>query len=171
MKRNIKKEIQELKFQDLTVYTLSYLALFIAVVALATLIKVPGINTSYYNLGEVFIFTIAIVFGKKAGAISGALGSALIDLILAPIWAPFTLIIKGIEGWAIGSIAEKGKLSSKILAVVIGSHIMITGYALSVWCLYGWPSVLPEIIGNYGQAIVGLIIALPLTGKIDQILR
>lgn len=74
MKRDIKKEIRELNFKNLSVYTLSYLALFTAAVALATFIKVPGLNTSYYNLGEVFIFTIAIVFGKRLEQYQGLWG-------------------------------------------------------------------------------------------------
>ncbi|MFP4015978.1 MAG: ECF transporter S component [Halanaerobiales bacterium] len=168
---DIKKELHNLQINNLSVRSLSYLALFIAAVALATFIKVPGLNTSYYNLGEVFIFTIAIVFGRKAGAISGAIGAALMDLLLFPVWAPFTLIIKGLEGWVVGKIAEGGSLTSKIIAVVIGGHIMIVGYALTTWYLYDWPSVLPEIGGNYGQAAVGALIAIPLAGQINKILK
>lgn len=63
---------------------------------------------------------------------------------------------------------RKGELSRRVLAVVVGSHIMIAGYAVSVWCLYGWPAVLPEIAGNYGQALVGLLIALPLAGRLSK---
>src|SRR5690606_12590384 len=109
---NIKKELKELKFKNLSIRILSYLALFIAMIALATyFIKILGLNTSYYNLGEAFIFMIAIVFGPKAGLITGALGSSIVDLILAPIWAPFTLLIKGLEGWVVGKLSEEGTLS------------------------------------------------------------
>lgn len=169
---NIKRELQELKFSNLSIRVLSYLALFIAMIALATyFIKIPGLNTSYYNLGEAFIFLVGIVFGAKAGLITGALGSALVDLILAPIWAPFTLVIKGVEGWVVGKLAEEGSLARKVLAILVAGHIMIIGYALSVWLLYGWPAVLPEIVGNYGQVTVGAIIALPLARTMDKILK
>ena len=134
-------------------------------------IKIPGANTSYYNLGEAFIFMIAIVFGPKAGLIAGALGSSLVDLVLAPIWVPFTFVIKGVEGWVVGKLAEGKELSGRIIAVIIGGHIMILGYAIAVWILYGWPAVLPEILGNYGQAAVGAIIALPLARTIEKIIK
>lgn len=170
MNNEIKKELRGLSFDKMSVRILSYLALFIAVVALATyFIKIPGLNTSYYNLGELVIFIIAIVFGKKAGFIAGALGSALIDLIVAPIWAPITFVIKGFEGWMVGKLAEGETTAKKILAVVLGGHIMIIGYALSVWILYGWPAVIPEIIGNYGQLAVGAVIAIPLAKHVDKI--
>lgn len=167
--KNMKEQLAELKLSSLSARSIAYLALFIAAVALATFIKVPGLNTSYYNLGEVFIYTIALVFGRKAGAIAGAFGSALVDLILAPVWAPFTFIIKGVEGWAVGKLAKGDKLTSKIIALIVGGHIMIIGYAVAVGILYGWPAVLPEIGGNYGQAAVGAIIAIPLARQIDKV--
>ncbi len=167
--RNIKEDLKVLKLNSLSVHSIAYLALFIAAVSLGTFIKVPGLNTSYYNLGEVFIYTIALVFGKKAGAIAGAFGSALVDLLLFPVWAPFTFIIKGFEGWIVGKLAGN-KLSKKVLALVAGGHVMIIGYALVVWSLYGWPAVLPEIAGNYGQAAVGAIIAIPLARQIGKVI-
>ncbi len=168
--KNIKEELKELKLNNLSVRSIAYLALFIAAAALGTFIKVPGLNTSYYNLGEVFIYTIALVFGKKAGAIAGAFGSALVDLLLFPVWAPFTFLIKGCEGWIVGKLAEGDKLSRKIVALVVGGHVMIIGYALVVWGLYGWPAVLPEIAGNYGQAAVGAIIAIPLSRQMCKVI-
>lgn len=170
--KDIKRELREICFNNLSIRCLAYLALFTALVALATyFIKIPGANTSYYNLGEAFIFMIAIVFGPKAGLIAGALGSSLVDLVLAPIWVPFTFVIKGVEGWVVGKLAEGKELSGRIIAVIIGGHIMILGYAIAVWILYGWPAVLPEILGNYGQAAVGAIIALPIARTIEKIIK
>ncbi|MBM6838847.1 ECF transporter S component, partial [Clostridium saudiense] len=74
---------------------------FIALVYIATTINIQLGPTSggLFHLGNVMSFTIAMVFGKKAGAISGGIGMALYD-ILSPyaIWAPFTLIIRVIMG-------------------------------------------------------------------------
>lgn len=170
--KGIKKELQELCFSNLTIRCLAYLALFTAMVALATyFIKIPGANTSYYNLGEAFIFMIAIVFGPRAGLVAGALGSSLVDLVLAPIWVPFTFVIKGVEGWVVGKLAAGKGFYGRLIAVIVGGHIMILGYAIAVWILYGWPAVLPEIVGNYGQAVVGAIIAIPLARTIKKILK
>ncbi|MFW5981650.1 MAG: ECF transporter S component [Halanaerobiaceae bacterium] len=167
---NIKENLRELKIKKITVSELAYIAMFIALVALTTFIRVPGLNTSYYNLGEFMIFTVALVFGAKAGLLAGALGSALVDLIVAPVWAPFTLIIKGFEGWLVGYVAEEGKIAKNVLALILGGHIMIVGYALTTWFLYDWPSVLPEIGGNYGQAGFGAILALPIARQINRYL-
>ncbi|MFW6035380.1 MAG: ECF transporter S component [Halothermotrichaceae bacterium] len=169
-RRDIRKELQDVSFNNLNARQLSFLALFIALAAVATYIRVPGFNASYYNLGEVIVFTVALIFGRKSGLIAGAIGSSLVDLLVAPVWVPFTFVIKGLEGWVVGSLAEDDKPLKNILAVVVGGHIMIIGYAVAVWILYGWPSVLPEIGGNYFQALIGAVIAWPLSYQIRKIL-
>ena len=53
--------------------------------------------------------TIALVFGWRIGGIAGGVGSALADALGGYfIWAPWTLIIKGIEGILVGTIAFWG---------------------------------------------------------------
>ena len=167
----IKKELQNFKFSNLNVRVLSYLALLMAFTAIATFIRIPGINTQYYNLGEVVIYTLAILFGKKLGAVVGGIGSALVDLIIAPIWAPFTLIIKGLEGWVVGSLAEAENFKRNLSAIFFGAHIMIIGYFLVVWLLYDWPAALTEIVGNYGQSLVGALIAIPISRQFSNFFR
>ena len=57
------------------------------------------------HLGTVMLFIASIVFGKKKGAISGAFGMGIFDLVSGfVVWAPFTFIIRGIMGYMIGSI-------------------------------------------------------------------
>ncbi|MFW6381641.1 MAG: ECF transporter S component, partial [Bacillota bacterium] len=94
--RNIREELQDFKLKELSARVLAYLALFIALVAVATYLHIPGPSSSYFNMGEVAIYIIALTFGARAGGIAGAAGSALVDILLGySIWAPFTFIIKG----------------------------------------------------------------------------
>ena len=169
---NIVESLKDFKLTDLNARLLSYLALFIAFVAVATYINIPGPGTSYFNLGEVAIYFIALTFSSKAGAIAGSIGASLMDVILGySIWAPFTFVIKGLEGWVVGKLAREGDLKRNILAIIVGGHIMIAGYALSVWILYSWPYVLPEIGIDYGQMAIGGIIALPLARQVNKYFR
>ncbi len=166
---NAKYLLQEFSFKKLNTRILSYLALFIAFTAVATYIHFPGPGTSYFNLGEVAIYIIALTFGRKAGGLAGAVGSALIDILLGySIWAPFTFIIKGLEGYLIGKLAEEGNWKRNVLAIIVGGHIMILGYALSVLYLYSWPAVLPEIGIDYGQMLIGGLIALPIARQLNK---
>lgn len=173
--KNIQEHLKNLKLQDLDTRSLSFLALFIAFTAVATYLHIPGPSSSYFNLGEVAIYTIALTFGAKAGGIAGGVGSALIDIILGySIWAPFTFIIKGVEGLIVGKIAsqnEKKKFDRKIFAIVLGGNFMILGYALAKAFLLSWAVVLPEIGIDFAQMLIGGVIAIPLSHHIDNYFR
>jgi len=168
-----KNELKNFKLKDMNIRILSYLSLFIAFVAVATYIYIPGPASSYFNLGEVAIYILALTFGAKSAGIAGALGASLVDVLLGySIWAPFTLIIKGLEGFVVGKIArqdrEKGSLQYNVLAIFIGGNIMVAGYALTKGLLISWAAVLPEIGIDYAQLIVGGAVALPIARQLNK---
>lgn len=174
-RQNIQEHLKKLKLTELDTRSLSFLALFIAFTAVATYLHIPGPSTSYFNLGEVAIYTIALTFGAKAGGIAGGLGSAMIDIILGySIWAPFTLIIKGLEGFLVGKIADqnsKQKVDRKIFAIIVGGNVMILGYALAKAFLLSWAVVLPEIGIDFAQMLIGGVLAIPLSHHLDNYFR
>ena len=89
----------------------------------------------YFNFGDVIVVTTALLFGSTIGGIAGGLGSALADIVLGyGLFAPFTLVIKGIEGFVVGYIAggkENVPITTKIIAWFIGGLIIIAGYWLA----------------------------------------
>ena len=90
---------------------LTLAALSIVLVTLATfVIRIPNPATQgYINLGDGLLFTLALVFGWRIGGLAGGVGSALADALGGYfIWAPWTLVIKGIEGILVGTIAFWG---------------------------------------------------------------
>ena len=94
-----------------SVRRLTLAALSIALVTLATMIvRIPNPATQgYINLGDALLFTLALVFGWRIGGLAGGVGSALADALGGYfIWAPWTLVIKGIEGILVGTIAFWG---------------------------------------------------------------
>ncbi len=168
---NIQDHLKKLDMQHLDTRSLSFLALFIAFTAVATYLHIPGPSTSYFNLGEVAIYTIALTFGGRAGAVAGGVGSALMDIILGySIWAPFTFVIKGLEGLVVGKIAggKKSGMDRKIFAIVVGGNIMIIGYALTKAFLLSWAVVLPEIGIDFAQMLIGGVLAIPLSHHLDN---
>jgi len=83
-------------------------AVFTAFVAAATMafaIYIPA-TKGYFNIGEVMIYIVAILMGPYIGAFAGGVGSAISDAILAPQYAPGTLVIKGVEGLIVGYLAN-----------------------------------------------------------------
>lgn len=104
-------------------------AVFIAltfVVTRYTVIPIPA-TKGFFNLGEVVIYIAALVFGPLVGVLAGGLGSSLADLVAAPQFAPFTLVIKGIEGYVVGRLAGSTPIA-RLRATVIGGAWMVAGY-------------------------------------------
>jgi len=88
----------------------SIITTFTALVAVSTMtfsVYVPA-TKGYFNLGEVMVYISAILFGARVGGIAGGLGSMIADILLGyPIFAPATLIIKGLEGTIVGFLSER----------------------------------------------------------------
>ena len=159
-----------------SVRRLTLAALSIALVTLATwIIRIPNPATQgYINLGDAMLMTIALVFGWRVGGLAGGVGSALADALGGYfIWAPWTLVIKGIEGILVGTIAcwgargaESGRHPRRIAAfaaLLAGGAWMVSGYYLAGSVLFGGIAALTEIPGNLVQAGVAIVVALPLS--------
>lgn len=159
--------------KKLSVREIAMYGLFIALVYIATrFINIPGPTSGgLFHLGNVMFFTIAMVFGKKAGAISGGFGMALFDLTSPyAIWAPFTLVIRFAMGYIIGvfsNMNNKNKTKSIMfngIGLILASVIMIIGYYIAEGILYhNWIAPVQSIWGNSMQCIVGSVISIPLS--------
>ncbi|QHZ57819.1 ECF transporter S component [Brevibacillus agri] len=153
-------------------------ALFIAFTLAATMfinIRLPIMgNGGLIHLGNVPLFIAAFVYGRKTGAIAGAFGMGLFDLISGwTAWAPFTFVIVGAMGYVAGLIAEKmpGKrVLAYSVAIAVALMIKIVGYYFVEVILYGnWIQPFGSIPGNFLQVIVAGIIVLPLVGRLKKI--
>ncbi len=151
-------------------------ALLISLVFIATKfinIRLPiSINGGLIHLGNTILFATAIVFGKKKGAIAGAFGMGLFDIVSGWMaWAPFTFVIRGVMGYLIGDISEKkGNISWNIIAILLSGIWMIGGYYITEGILYGnWISPMTSIPGNVIQIVMGGILGLPLAAPLVKL--
>ncbi|MFX1518438.1 MAG: ECF transporter S component [Promethearchaeota archaeon] len=89
--------------------SLAIAAIMTALVCVTTLIfqiSIPQ-TQGFFNLGDSAVYISAILFGPIIGAFSGGVGSALADLILGyGLFAPITLVTKGIEGFIVGFLSN-----------------------------------------------------------------
>jgi uncharacterized membrane protein len=85
-------------------------AVFTAFVAAATSVfsvTIPATN-GYFNVGEIMVYTSALLMGPYVGAFAGGVGSMISDLSLGyPYYAPGTLVIKGLEGFIVGYLSTR----------------------------------------------------------------
>jgi uncharacterized membrane protein len=152
-------------------------ALFVALTLVATMfinLKLPiAGNGGLIHLGNVPLFIAAFVFGRRTGAIAGAFGMGLFDLISGwTIWAPFTFIIVGAMGYVAGLIAEKvpGKRAVVYsIAVIAALLIKIVGYYFAEVVLYGnWIAPFGSIPGNVLQVVFAGLVVVPLVARIKK---
>jgi len=133
-------------------------AVLAAMVTVATMLHIPmpGMRI-YFNLGEGVLYVIALLLGSHFGGLCGGLGAALADVLLGyPLWAPLTLVIKGVEGFVVGKLAPRGRT----VALAAGAVVMIAGYTTSAGILYGWKVAPVEFITDIAQTGVGAAFAL-----------
>ncbi|MHA2281348.1 MAG: ECF transporter S component [Promethearchaeota archaeon] len=136
--------------------SLSIIGIFSALICILTMvisIPIPA-TQGFINIGDAGVMITGLMFGPIVGGIAGGVGSALADVILGyTIYAPATLIIKGLEGFLVGLIADPKKIDSRLksrdlFAVIIGGITMAYGYFLYEIFLFGIPGAVYELLLN-----------------------
>ena len=153
-------------------------AMFIALTYVFTAfvnIKLPiAANGGLIHLGNGPLFIGAILFGKKTGAIAGGVGMGLFDLLSGwTAWAPFTLVIVGLMGFAVGAITEKRKgFGWNVLAIAVACVIKVVGYYIAEGFIYGnWAAPVASIPGNLVQIGVAAVIVLLVIGRLQKLVK
>jgi uncharacterized membrane protein len=154
---------------------LAYAALGIALVFLCTVfvnVRLPiAANGGLIHLGNVPLFIIAILYGRRLGALAGGIGMALFDVVGGWfLWAPFTLLIVGLMGYTVGAICEKNQtLKAYVLAVAAACSIKVVGYYCAESIIYGnWLAPMTSVPGNLVQIGVAAAIVLPVVPKLRK---
>lgn len=132
---------------------------FIVLVTVATMIiPIPIPGGGFFNFGDVMIVFVGLYAGRKAGALAGGIGSAIADLLLFPLFAPITFVVKGLEGYVCGLAHGKSGFLQFILPLA-GSAIIVVGYFLGEWFMpqLGKAVALADLPVNIVQASAGFI--------------
>ena len=140
----------------------------IAVLTLFASIPLPvGSGGAYLNAGDAAVYASAYILGPWGGAVVSALGSALADLLHgAAVYAPVTLVIKGLMALVCGLMLKK----LKRIPPVFAGLIMPAGYFAFEAILYGKETALFGLWTNGIQYAFGtaagilLIISLEKSG-------
>ncbi len=150
---------------------LALASVFAALVCVATLTLVITIPPAgYFNVGETVIYTAALLFGPLVGGVAGGVGAAIADMMGFALFAPGTLVIKGLEGAIVGFLSSKiqkriGNLTlSATISVAIGGLEMVAGYFIYEQLVVGYTffNALSEVPLNILQMLVGLAVAVPI---------
>lgn len=147
MKRNYTKKI-------------TYTALYAAVICLATMFLKFNFAYGYINLGDVFIIAGCFLLSFYCIPAAG-IGSFLADILTG--WVEYalpTLIIKSIMALAIVLVLGRKYNIYKILtAAVLSEIIMIFGYSLYRYFVYGFVLAIGQVPTEMIQAGAAIVIA------------
>ena len=155
-------------------------AMLVALVFVSTFflnIKLPiASNGGLVHLGTAMLFIASILFGPKKGALAGAIGMGLFDIVGGwLVWAPITIVSRGLQGYIVGKIAwSKGRKGNSIvfnlIATIVSMPFMIAVYYIGEGILYGnWIAPLASIPGDLVQNILGIIIAVPICVALKKV--
>lgn len=140
------------------------------VATIAILIPIPA-TEGFVNAGDSIILITAYFFGGVPAVIAGGIGSMLADLIAGYAhWAPFTLLIKGLEGavcgllmWLfvkkLGAKFAKLKILGIVISCIISTLFMVLGYFIVEVFMYGPAPAAASSLFNLLQAAISTIIA------------
>ena len=130
-------------------------AIFTAFVFVTTFSFAVQTSTGgYFDVGEIMVYITALVMGPYVGAFAGGVGSAMSDALLAPQYAPGTLVIKAVEGFIVGYLSRRGLggLPSKAqgrtgagLGLAVGAIVLAIGVVSfpDAWLSIGQPGFTP----------------------------
>ena len=131
--------------------------LFAGVTAGLTLVvrlPIPGTG-GYLNLGDMAVVFCGLYLGGRWGFVAGGIGSAAADIIGGFfVFAPVTLIAKGLEAFIAGTLGKKSPYwlalaAATMVSVYFVAEIFLPGIGLA--------AALSELPFNLIQAVAGAV--------------
>ena len=154
--------------RNATTLRLAYGGLLAAMIALLTAyVRLPVVMLKgYAHLGDLGILLSSLVLGPFA-ALPAAVGSGLADLLAGyPVYAPFTLVIKGAMGYALGKWILTRRFSVRnLIVLILTAAFMVGAYFLTDTLLYGAEAAVASFVGNCvqgGAMVAGGLVLIPL---------
>ena len=123
---------------------------------LLTLISLPlPSGYGYVNLGDGGVYLCATLLPGGLGALAAGVGAALADLILGwPIYAPVTLLVKGLTALLAGLALRKARKAALPLSLLCCLLVPL-GYFLYESILLTAPVAAVNVLPNALQAMIG----------------
>ena len=137
-------------------------ALFTAITAVCTAFLSFRVltNEGYIHFGDAIIMLSAAFLPTPYAVFVGAVGGGLADLLAgAPLWAPFTLVIKALVALCYSNKGEKLLTIRNAVGFFPMTVVTIGGYYLAESLIYGnWKTPVFAIYGNVIQSVGSVVI-------------
>lgn len=138
------------------------IAIFIALACVFTFFpKVPlaPFGSGYVHFGDCIIYIAAVMLGPTSGAIVGAVGHSLADLISGyPLFCIPTFIIKALMGYTVGkAVYNQTSVKRYVIAALSALVIVTGGYFIAEIPLYGIGPALVSLISSPIQWVMSMV--------------
>ena len=132
-------------------------ALFAALTTVMTMvIRIPSPMSGYVNLGDCAVLLSAWILGPGLGCAAAGIGSMLADLLGYPLYAPGTLVVKGLMALAAGLLfrrLRRGESSHALPALLASGYFLYEAAPIPVGLGLG---ALANVPFNLVQGVFGL---------------
>lgn len=137
--------------------------------------KIPvPVTGGYVHLGDGAIFLSVLLLGPL-GIPAAAVGSMLSDLIGGyMVYVLPTFLIKGLVALVAWKLCRKDQPLLAMLSFLLAEAVMVLGYFLLEWALYGVASAAAAIGPNVVQGIAGVLIGmlcLLITPRLERVAK
>ncbi|MCH5211272.1 MAG: ECF transporter S component [Oscillospiraceae bacterium] len=145
-------------------------AMLTALACVLTIIPKVPIGGGYVHFGDCIIYVAAIMMGSLPGAIVGAVGHSLADLLSGfAIFCVPTFIIKAVMGFTIGKIVHKNIDAKHFILGGIAAFVIVTGgYFIAEIPLMGYETALISLISSpiqWAMSVAASAVILPILVK------
>lgn len=128
------------------------------VIVFTSFIKVPIGAGGYIHLGDLMILLSASILPLPFALLSSCVGAALSDFIVgAPIWAPFSLIVKALIVLCFTAKKDKILCARNFIGCGLSCIITVVGYFFSEVIIYGNWGAYVSMPWNLVQAVVAAV--------------
>ncbi len=119
-------------------------------------------NLGYINGCDLVIMAVCVYMKPSVAMLYASSATALADLLLGQgVFSPYTFVIRALQGWLTGYMAQKG--AKRITIVLVSGCVVLFGYAAATLIMYGsWQVALTESLYNLIQVVIGIVSSLML---------
>ena len=106
--------------------------LMAAMVCVATtFLHIPIVGGGYVHMGDTVIYLAAALLPTPYAVAAAAVGAGLADVLVAPMWAPFTVAIKAVMAFAFTHKKERLLCGRNAWATLIAGGVGVLGYYIA----------------------------------------
>lgn len=129
-------------------------------------IPIPG-TTGYVHLGDTVVYIAAALLPTPFALASGAIAGGLADVLAgAPIWAPYSIVIKALLTLAFTYKKKTILCTRNFIALLVAVPITVLGYFAAEMLIYKGGAV-ASIPWNLGQAVASALAFLLIASILD----